>query len=137
MLDNDLDTLNDHLYRHGAMCEPFQNVAENYRKGIERLSKKKPVQAKVYFRYVVDPKGELVLDCTFKVNGMFFGFFTVRRCAGTEKWSKTGCYHLTTMFGGGHLDYDHGAIQGLAQAKALATLNTRILLAALQNVTLA
>lgn len=144
-LEADLETLHEYHDREGQMCEPRQDVTDNCRKAIRRLTNKKPTEAKVYFRYVVDkdakdengePKPELIMDCTFKVQGMFFGFFSIRRCKGQEKWSKDGRYYITNMHGCGGLDYDGGAITGLAQAKALATLNTRLLMAALQNVVL-
>lgn len=144
-LETDLETLAEYHDAGGKMCEPAQDINANCRKAISRLAKKKPTEAKVYFRYVVDKdakdengetKPELIMDCTFKVGGMFFGFFSIRRCRGTEKWSKTGRYYITAMHGCGFADYDGGAITGLAQAKALATLNTRLLMAAMQNVTL-
>lgn len=135
-LETDLETLHAYHTASGDMCEPRQDVTANCRKAVSRMTNKKPTEAKVYFRYVVDPKGELILDCTFKVQGMFFGFFSVRRCEGTTKWSKDGLYYVTNMHGCGFADYDGGAIAGLAQAKALATLNTRLLMAAMQNVTL-
>ncbi len=137
-LENDLETLAEYHDAGGKMCEPAQDINANCRKAISRLTKKKPTVAKVYFRYVIDKDhdNELIMDCTFKVDGMFFGFFSIRRCQGTEKWSKTGRYYITAMHGCGFADYDGGAITGLAQAKALATLNTRFLMAAMQNVTL-
>jgi hypothetical protein len=136
-LETDLNTLSEYHEQYGQMCCPPQDVTANYTKSIRSLASKKPTEAKIYYRYVVDKDAnELVMDCTFKVSGMFFGFFTIRRCEGTTKWSKNGRYYLTAMHGCGMRDYDTGAITGLDQAKALAALNTRLLLAALHNVTL-
>lgn len=135
-LEADLDTLAADFKEFGDSSYSPQDMARNCSKRIKTLSTKKPTEAKVYFRYMTDEKGEVLLDCTFKVDGMFFGFFSIRRCLDQKTWSKTGRYYLTPLFGCGQHDYNCGAITGLNEAKALATLNTRLLMAAMQNVVL-
>jgi hypothetical protein len=134
--EDDLNTLSDYLIENGETCCPPQDIASNYRKAIQRRLKRKPAEIKPCFKFVINDQNEVILDCTFKVNGMFFGFFSIHRCKYTKKWSKNGRYYLRPLFGCGSTEYDCGAITGLNEAKALALLNTRLLLSSLQNVNL-